>query len=181
MDQVILVNKKDKGIGFQKKLKAHQLGQLHRAFSIFIFNSAGQLMIQRRAKEKYHCGGLWSNTCCSHPRPNEKIKQAAHRRLQEEMGFDCSLKKVFEFIYKVKFDNGLWENEYVHVFFGKSDKSPRVNSYEVSTWKYIKLNNLKQEIKKYPEDFTYWIKKEIYNSKFNQSYNKNIEKREQSL
>lgn len=174
MDQVILVNRKDKIIGFQEKLKSHQLNQLHRAFSVFIFNSTGQLMIQRRAKEKYHCGGLWSNTCCSHPRPKEETEQAAHRRLREEMGFDCPLKEVFEFIYKVKFNNGLWENEYVHVFFGKSDKSPRINSSEVSAWKYIDPHNLKQKMKDYPEKFTYWMKKELCHSKFNQAYDKNI-------
>jgi isopentenyl-diphosphate Delta-isomerase len=170
MEQLILVNKKDKAIGFQEKLKAHQLGQLHRAFSIFIFNSTGRLMLQRRSLEKYHCGGLWSNTCCGHPRPKELLEKAIYRRLNEEMGFDCHLQKNFEFIYKVQFDNDLWENEYVHVFFGQYDGKPEPNSEEVSAWKWIELDNLKKEIQHNPEKFTYWMKKELAHPKFDSEY-----------
>jgi isopentenyl-diphosphate delta-isomerase len=166
MEQLILVNKRDKAIGFQEKLKAHQLGQLHRAFSIFVFDSNGQLMLQRRASEKYHCGGLWSNTCCGHPRPKEQLEKAVHRRLKEEMGFDCPLRENFEFIYKVKFDNNLWENEYVHIFFGQYNGLPRLNPEEASDWRWSNLQDLEKEIRASPERFTYWLKKELAHPKF---------------
>ncbi len=166
MERLILVNEHDEPIGFQEKLKAHELGQLHRAFSIFIFNQLGQLLIQRRALKKYHCGGLWSNTCCGHPRPNEDLEKAAHRRLAEELGFDCPLWKAFEFTYKIKFENELWENEYVHVIFGQYTKSPKLNPEEVSDWKWINLSILKKEIQANPEKFTYWLEKELSNPNF---------------
>lgn len=166
MERLILVNKRDEPIGFQEKLKAHQLGQLHRAFSIFVFSHTGQLMLQRRSLEKYHCGGLWSNTCCGHPRPEEQLEQAIHRRLREEMGFDCYLRKIFKFTYKTKFDNNLWENEYVHIFFGQYDGLPELNLDEVSAWKWLDVSDLKKEIKASPEKFTYWLKKELAHPKF---------------
>lgn len=118
-ENVILVDKNDQPIGQGEKTAVHKAGQLHRAFSILIFNDKGKLLLQQRAKGKYHCPRLWSNTCCSHPRPGEDILVAAHRRLQEEMGFDCPLEDKFSFIYKVKFDNGLTEHEYDHVLIGK--------------------------------------------------------------
>ena len=170
-EQLILVNEKDEPVGFQEKLKAHQLGQLHRAFSIFVFNSVGQLMLQKRALGKYHCGGLWSNTCCGHPRPKEKLSEAVHRRLQEEMGFDCKLEDVFEFVYKIKFANGLWEHEYVHIFFGQYEKAPTINSEEAATWKWIDLGDLKKDIKLNPKQYTYWFKKELAHSKFDSCVN----------
>jgi isopentenyl-diphosphate delta-isomerase len=170
MRKLILVDKKDNPVGTQEKIKAHRLGQLHRAFSIFIFNSSGELMLQQRALEKYHCGGLWTNTCCSHPTPKEPTEQAAHRRLKEEMGFDCSLEKAFEFIYKVKFDNKLWENEYVHVFFGKYDNIPSVNPTEGMDWKWIKLNQLRKDLFDSPDKFTYWLKKEITHPEFSKFF-----------
>lgn len=170
-EQLILVNEKDESVGFQEKLKAHELGQLHRAFSIFVFNSAGQLMLQKRALGKYHCGGLWSNTCCGHPRPKEELSEAVHRRLQEEMGFDCVLNDVFEFVYRVKFANGLWEHEYVHIFFGQYDKAPTINPEEADDWKWIDLEELKKDIKLNPEQYTYWFKKELAHAEFDRQAN----------
>jgi isopentenyl-diphosphate delta-isomerase len=136
-EMVASVDENDNIIGEEEKIKAHQEGKLHRAFSIFVFNSKGQMLIQKRAKEKYHSGGLWTNTCCSHPRPGEPIEKAAHRKLKEEMGFDCEIKEIFSFIYKVKFDNGLFENEYDHVFLGKFDGKPMPDSTEVEDWMFM--------------------------------------------
>jgi isopentenyl-diphosphate delta-isomerase len=170
MKELILVDKKDNPLGIQEKIKAHQLGQLHRAFSIFVFNSSGELMLQQRALKKYHCGGLWTNTCCGHPMPKEPIKKAAHRRLNEEMGFDCSLEKAFEFVYKIKFDNGLWENEYVHVFFGKFNNKPNMDPLEGMNWKWIKINQLKKDLVSSPSEFTYWLKKEVFHPKFSKFF-----------
>ena len=130
-EMVAIVDENDNEIGEEEKIKALREGKLHRAFSIFVFNSKGQMLIQKRAKEKYHSGGLWTNTCCSHPRPGEPIEKAAHRRLKEEMGFDCEIKEIFSFTYRVKFDNNLFENEYDHAFLGKFDGKPMPNSKEV--------------------------------------------------
>lgn len=157
-NNIILVNENDEPIGASEKLEAHQLGKLHRAFSIFIFNSKGELLLQKRASSKYHSGGLWSNTCCSHPRVNEDTLSAAHRRLQEEMGLDCDLKEVHRFVYKIKFDNGLTEYEYDHVLVGKSDEAPKLNLEEVEDWKWVKLSQLCEDVKNSPENFTSWLK-----------------------
>ena len=147
---VVLVDKNNRKIGEEEKLKAHKEGKLHRAFSIFIFNSKGELLIQQRAKTKYHSGGLWSNTVCSHPKPNETYLRATHRRLKEEMGFDCKLKKLFCFIYRKEFKNGLIENEYDCIFIGKFEGTPKPNPKEVMDYKWISLKDLKQKIKKIP-------------------------------
>lgn len=157
-NNIILVNENDEPIGASEKLEAHQLGKLHRAFSIFIFNSKGELLLQKRASSKYHSGGLWSNTCCSHPRVNEDTLSAAHRRLQEEMGLDCDLKEVHKFVYKIKFDNGLTEYEYDHVLIGESDEAPKLNLEEVEDWKWVKLSQLCEDVKNNPENFTSWLK-----------------------
>ena len=156
--QVILVDKKNRKIGVEEKIKAHKEGKLHRAFSIFIFNSKGELLIQQRAKTKYHSGGLWSNTVCSHPKPNETYQQAVHRRLKEEMGFDCKLKKLFCFIYNIGFHNSLIENEYDCVFIGKFNGKPRLNLKEVMNYKWISVRNLKKDIIKNPDKYTIWLK-----------------------
>src|SRR4030042_2763439 len=124
MEKIILVDENDREIGTEEKLKTHEQGKLHRAFSIFVFNSKGELLLQRRAKGKYHSGGLWTNTCCSHPREGEKLEEAVHRRLKQEMGLDCPLKEAFSFIYKVRFENGLFEHELDHVFIGRVDGKP---------------------------------------------------------
>ena len=154
-----MVDEKDKEVGVEEKLKAHQNGgKLHRAFSIFVFNSKGEILLQKRAKEKYHSALLWTNTCCSHPRPDEDIEAAARRRLKEEMGFDCDLEEKFSFIYKIDFENGLSENEFDHVFFGKFDGEPKPDSKEVADWKWVSVEELKQDIKENSEKYTFWLK-----------------------
>ncbi len=158
VEKVILVDKDNRKIGIEEKIKAHKEGKLHRAFSIFIFNSKGELLIQQRAKTKYHSGGLWSNTVCSHPKPNETYQQASHRRLKEEMGFDCKLKKLFCFIYNTGFQNGLIENEYDCVFIGKFDGKIKPNPKEVMNYKWIPIEKLKQKINKNLSKYTIWLK-----------------------
>ena len=159
MEKVILVDKNDEEIGFEEKLKAHQNGgKLHRAFSVFIFNSKGELLLQKRAREKYHSALLWTNACCSHPRPKELLEAAVHRRLKEEMGFDCDLAEKFSFIYKVNFENGISENEFDHVFVGKFDGEPKPELKEVADWEWIGAEELKQDIKENPEKYSHWLK-----------------------
>ena len=157
-EQVILVDKNDQEIGQEEKLAAHQKGLLHRAFSVFVFNRSGELMLQRRADGKYHSAGLWSNTCCSHPRSGETSQEAATRRLREEMGFDCPLDEAFSFIYRVSFDNNLIENEFDHVFVGSYNGSPTPDPDEVSEWRWVTLDTLEQEIAESPEAYTHWLK-----------------------
>lgn len=155
---VVLVDDKDKELGACEKLETHQKALLHRAFSIFVFNSKGEMMLQQRAKSKYHCGGLWSNACCGHPRPGESLADATKRRLMEEMGFECPLSEVKTLIYRVKFDNGLTEHEFLHVFRGLFDGVPKINPEEADDWKWIGLEELKEDIKVNPEKYTYWFK-----------------------
>lgn len=157
-EKVILVDKNNRKIGTEEKIKSHKEGKLHRAFSIFIFNSKDELLIQQRAKTKYHSGGLWSNSVCSHPRPNETYSQASHRRLKEEMGFDCKLKKLFCFIYNTGFQNGLIENEYDCVFVGKYNGKIKPNKKEVQNYKWVSLKDLEEDIKRNPEKYTIWLK-----------------------
>ena len=157
-ENVILVDEKDNQVGLMSKLEAHQKGILHRAFSIFIFNSDYKLLLQKRASSKYHSGSLWTNTCCSHPRESESIIEAGLRRLKEEMGFTTPLEPMFSFIYKSKFDNGLIEHEFDHVLLGYYDKPPFINAIEVSEWKWMSLEKIILEIKNKPEDFTVWFK-----------------------
>ncbi|MBT4648111.1 isopentenyl-diphosphate Delta-isomerase [archaeon] len=158
---VILVDKKDKKIGTMEKIEAHKKGLLHRAFSIFVFNSDNELLLQKRADSKYHSPGLWTNTCCSHPMPNSTLENDIHKRLKNEMGFDCELKKSFTFIYKTEFENGLIENEFDHVFIGCYDDEPKPNPDEVSDYKWINLDELKKDIIDNPNNYTYWLKKII--------------------
>jgi isopentenyl-diphosphate delta-isomerase len=157
-EQLVLVDRNDTAIGVMDKLQAHQEGHLHRAFSIFVFNAAGELLLQRRNPQKYHSGGLWANTCCSHPRPGETLAAAAHRRLGEEMGFDCKMETGFSFIYKVLFDNGLIEHEYDHVFVGYYDDDPLPNPTEVVEWQWIGLADLQQRISARPQDYVHWLR-----------------------
>ncbi|MFW0715380.1 isopentenyl-diphosphate Delta-isomerase [Pedobacter sp. N23S346] len=157
-EQVILVDVNDSPIGQMGKLEAHQKGELHRAFSIFIFNTKGELLLQQRALDKYHSGGLWTNTCCSHPRPGEDNLAAANRRLMEEMGMKADLTGVFNFTYRAEFESGLIEHEYDHVFFGKSDLLPIINKEEVERYKYMNLNTLKQELLIHPSQYTPWLR-----------------------
>ena len=160
-EYIILVNKSDTQTGTQEKMAAHEQANLHRAFSVFIFNKKGEMLLQQRAKNKYHSGGLWTNACCSHPRPGEETEDAAHRRLKEEMGFDCELEKAFHFIYKTEFDFGLTEHELDHVFIGQYDGEIVPNPAEVEDYKWIKVDDLKKEITDNSELFTSWFKLSI--------------------
>ncbi len=154
---LILVDEKDNQIGTEEKLAAHLAGKLHRAISVHIINSKGELMLQKRAKTKYHSGGLWTNTCCSHPRPGEDTLTCAQRRLREEMGFDADLQEVHSFVYKVPLDNGVTEHEYLHVHVGYYDGEPILNPEEADDWRWITLENLRKEIQEKPETFSYWF------------------------
>lgn len=159
VDYVILVDENDNPIGIEEKLAAHQNGgKLHRAFSVFVFNDAWKIMLQRRALEKYHCPGLWTNTCCSHPRPNETSLAAATRRLQEEMGFICPLEEKFHFTYRAEFNNGLTEHEFDHVFVGKYNDIPQLNPAEAMDYKRVTVQELLEEIEKNPESITPWTR-----------------------
>ena len=157
-ENIILVDKKDNEIGVGEKIKIHKEGLLHRAFSVFIFNSDSELLLQKRANIKYHSGGLWSNTCCGHPQSGEVLEVAAHRRLNEEMGFDCKFREIFSFIYQVKFDNKLFEHEYDHVFIGKFDGYPLPNQDEVSEWKWMDIKRLERKVQENSDNYTYWLK-----------------------
>ena len=168
-ENVVLVDRNDNPMGLMPKLEAHEKGVLHRAFSVFILNQKGELMLQRRALDKYHSPGLWTNTCCSHPRESESNIEAGVRRLKEEMGFTTPLKPMFSFIYKSKFDNGLTEHEFDHVLLGYYDKQPFINTIEVSEWKWMSLDKIILEIKNKPEDFTVWFKI-IFERFFNHIY-----------
>ena len=156
-DHVILVNENDDAIGSAGKMLAHRRGDLHRAVSIFLFDAGGRLLLQKRAAAKYHSAGLWSNTCCSHPRPNEGSAQAARRRLREEMGIDCELEEVFSFVYRASFDNGLIEHEYDHVFFGSYDGYPVLNPGEADDWRWIDMTHLSADVRKRPGAYSPWL------------------------
>lgn len=156
-EQVILVNEADEEIGFMEKMEAHEKALLHRAFSIFVFNSSGELLLQQRASEKYHSANLWTNTCCSHPRPGETAAQAADRRLMEEMGFQTPLQKAFDFVYKAPFDNGLTEHEFDHVFIGTYEGSIQTNPSEVQAHAFRSFDAIEAMIQNHPAQFTSWF------------------------
>ena len=156
-DQVILVNEHDEQLGAMDKMEAHHQGVLHRAFSIFIFNEKGEMLLQQRADHKYHSGGLWTNACCSHPAPGEETHLAAQRRLQEEMGFSTSLIKVFDFTYRAEFDNGLIEHEFDHVYLGMYNGDIHPNPDEVQGYCHKSLDDINSEITEQPDLFTAWF------------------------
>lgn len=158
VEYVILVNNNDQSLGAMEKMEAHEKGVMHRAFSVFIFNSKGEMLLQKRADEKYHSAGLWSNAACSHPHTDEKTADAAHRRLQEEMGFDCEIEEAFSFTYKAHVGDGLTEHEYDHVFVGHSDAKPVPDPDEVSDWKYVDFDWLLEDIDNHPDDYTVWFR-----------------------
>jgi isopentenyl-diphosphate Delta-isomerase len=157
MEQVILVNELDEPVGIMEKMQAHEVAVLHRAFSVFIFNASGEMLLQQRASTKYHSAGLWTNACCSHPRPAENTLAAAHRRLLEELGFDTPLTKIFHFTYKADFSNGLVEHEFDHVFAGQYSGSITANTDEVSNYGYYQMQHIDHELKLNPEKYTAWF------------------------
>ena len=156
--EVILVDEQDNELGTMGKMEVHEQAILHRAFSIFIFNDKGEILLQKRADNKYHSGGLWTNTCCSHPRPGEETLDAAQKRLQEEMGFNTPLSKAFSFIYKAPFDNGLTEYEFDHVFTGIYNGIVQPNADEVSDYCYQSIEQIRNNIQTHPGHFTEWFK-----------------------
>ena len=158
---ILLVDEEDREVGYEEKLKVHEKALLHRAFSIFIFNSKEELLLQKREKGKYHSPGLWTNTCCSHQRKGETLNEAIHRRLQEEMGFDTELKERFTFIYRAEFDNSLTEYELDHVFTGVYEGPIEFNPSEVEAYRWITLEELKKELEAQPESYTYWFRASI--------------------
>jgi len=157
-DHVILVNERDEWVGSMEKIAAHQAGKLHRAFSVFVLNDQNEMLVQQRADGKYHSGGLWSNACCSHPRPGESTLTAAHRRLKQELGFDCELRALFHLRYSLGVGNGLVENEYDHIFIGTYSKPVVPDSEEVKAYNYISLSQLADWMAKEPDSFTGWFK-----------------------
>ena len=156
-EQVILVDEEDRAVGTAEKMHVHRSGGLHRAFSVFVFDPAGNVLLQKRALDKYHSGGLWSNTCCSHPRPGESTIEAARRRLSEEMGFTCELREVFSFVYRAEVGGGLVEHEYDHVLVGTFDGQPSPDAREVEEWRWCPLGELKRDLAGNPANYTSWL------------------------
>jgi len=159
MPDVILVNENDEQIGTMEKIQAHVEGKLHRAFSIFVINNNSEILLQKRAKGKYHSAGLWSNSCCSHPKPNENITDASIRRLKEELGISVSsVKQLYSFIYKAEFENNLIEYELDHVLITNYNGVPEINIEEISDWHYYSIKKIKSMVEEAPENFTVWLK-----------------------
>ena len=158
MPEVVLVNEKDEQTGVMEKMEVHRKGLLHRAFSVFIFNSRGEMLLQQRASNKYHNGGLWTNACCSHPAPGEKIISAATRRLHEEMGFTTALTKAFDFTYNTSFENGLTEHEFDHVLVGNYDSDIKPNPDEVKDYCFKTVDEIEWSIQTHPQKYTAWFK-----------------------
>ncbi len=156
-EKVILVDESDQPLGAMEKIEAHRQALLHRAFSVFIFNSRGEMLLQQRAQEKYHSAGLWTNACCSHPRPGEDTRAAAIRRLREELGFTTDLQKLFEFTYRTAYDNGLTEFEFDHVFVGTYDQEIFPDRAEVSDYRYQSLPEIESELASAPSTFSSWF------------------------
>ena len=156
-EQVVLVDEKDNPIGLMPKMEAHERAVLHRAFSVFILNGKGELMLQQRANHKYHSPGLWTNTCCSHQRDGESNIDAGQRRLHEEMGFTTELTELTSFIYKASFDNGLTEHEFDHIMLGRYEDNPVINPDEVAAWKWMPLAEVKKDVEANPKNYTVWF------------------------
>jgi isopentenyl-diphosphate delta-isomerase len=158
--RVVLVNEEDEPLGTAEKIRAHTEGWLHRALSVFVFDEAGRLLLHRRAADKYHSGGLWSNTCCSHPYPDEAPADAARRRLGEEMGFSCALRPAFHFTYRAPVGGNLTEHEYDHVFVGLVDEvTVQPNPAEVTDWAWVAPSTLRDDVAARPERYTVWFRR----------------------
>ena len=158
MEKVILVDENDKALGSMEKMEAHRKSKLHRAISVFVIDHEGKWLLQKRAYTKYHSGGLWTNTCCTHPQPGETSLHAANRRLLEEMGIKTGLKEIFHFTYKEVLDNEMTEHEIDHIFLGITNQIPAINKMEVDEWKYISYFDLTTNINKNPENYTVWFR-----------------------
>ena len=156
-EQVILVDEQDNELGSMEKLEAHQTGALHRAFSVLLFNSNNEILLQKRSESKYHSPGLWTNTCCSHPKPGEPIALTVHRRLVEEMGIKTFPHYAFKFQYKAFLNNNLIEHELDHVYIGHFEGEPQINPQEVSDWKYSNIQTIQNDIKANPDNYTKWF------------------------
>jgi isopentenyl-diphosphate Delta-isomerase len=157
MEEVILVNEQDEQVGSMEKMEAHYKGALHRAFSVFIFNNKGEMLLQQRAITKYHSGGLWTNACCSHPRPGESTNEGADRRLQEELGFSTSITKIFDFKYNASFNNGLIEHEFDHVYVGNFQGQVKPNPSEVQDYCYMTMKDILASTQSHPHKYTAWF------------------------
>jgi isopentenyl-diphosphate Delta-isomerase len=157
MHEVVLVNENDQEMGVMAKMAAHETGSLHRAFSVFIFNRKGELLLQQRSEKKYHGALLWSNTCCSHPAPGEVVSDAALRRLKEELGFETPVEKIFDFVYRSPVENGLIEHEFDHVFAGEYEGEVILNPDEVAACRYTPMDEIEEELKTQPEKFSTWL------------------------
>jgi isopentenyl-diphosphate delta-isomerase len=157
-EQLILVDAFDRELGVGEKMEVHLAGALHRAFSVFVFDGRGRLLMQKRAADKYHSAGLWSNTACGHPRPGEETREAARRRLREEMGFDCELREAFQFLYRAELDGALVEHEYDHVFVGVYDGEPSPDAAEVEDWKWLSVEELRRGLEAEPERYSPWLR-----------------------
>ena len=157
VDEVILVNERDEATGTMEKMEAHRKALLHRAFSVFIFNAKGEMLLQQRSRNKYHSASLWTNACCSHPRPDESVLLAAQRRLKEELGFTTPLRKIFDFVYKASFDNGLTEFEFDHVLIGVYDGLPEPDQNEVSDFCFKTVDEIEASLKTHPSKYTNWF------------------------
>jgi isopentenyl-diphosphate delta-isomerase len=156
-ERVVLVDRADRTIGVASKLRAHRDGHLHRAVSVLLFDSDGNLLVQRRAAEKYHSPGLWSNSCCGHPRPGEDAAAAARRRVREELGMRCALRHAFSFVYEAALGDGMREHELDHVFVGTCDDLPAPDPAEVSAWERVPVAELRERMARYPEAYTVWF------------------------
>lgn len=156
--KIAVVNLGDEVVSYIEKQEVHERGLLHRAFSLFIFNSRGEILLHQRAMDKYHSAGLWTNTCCSHLPENADFLPFMHERLQDEMGIDCELHPAFRFHYQISFENGLIENEIDHVFVGLSDTDPQANPTEVQAWQWLSISDIQQQIADSPQRFSYWFK-----------------------
>lgn len=160
---MVLVDEQDREKGVMEKMEAHRQGLLHRAVSVFVFNSRNELLLQRRAPSKYHSAGLWTNTCCSHPRPGEDVAAAAHRRLKEEMGLACGLSLKATFVYHTAFGNGLTEHEFDHIFVGTTSQEPVINPAETDAYAWRTIPELKEEMREYPDRYTSWFRIALQN------------------